>query len=548
MIKEFFSNNKKYILATTAILTIAVVVVLFVVIAFDKKDISDDFESDAPISDTVFDEDENDPQHTSTKDESGQIVDSDDLPVVEERTNGIDVSKWQGAIDWKKVKESGIEFAFIRVGYRGENGIIYEDEFARYNLQYAHENGILIGVYFFSTAISEQESVDEAEWVLDYIKGYNISYPVVYDCEGYKTNTSRMYYLTAKMRSDIALAFLSKVADAGYDTMLYGGRNDLAIPFYWDTERIAKEHKIWVAQYPDITYPEIEYPDYEGRIDAWQYTDKGSVNGIIGDVDLVVCYFKDKLKDPKNEKNDEEKVPEHLFDEYDNYKRVDEQVTAKELTNLRSGPSTNFELVGSITNGEFVKRIGIGNKGWSMLEYNGMTVYAVTSYLTTEINTEQTDDQVLDMVFEKYNDKVTAKINVNLRTLPSTEEGEIVASLENGDFIERVAKSEKGWSRLIYKGQTVYAVSSYLTTQLVVETDPAEDVTYKFTPVSDTVTAKIETNLRNMPTTEGSEVVYTLKNGEFVKRVAVNNITGWSQLEYEGMTVYALTLYLTNQE
>ena len=541
------NKTKKYLIITAAaILLIAVVVVLLLAIT-SRPDSEKEDDNSTPESTETQVETKEDPMETEDSETHGQIVDYNNIPDVSQRSNGIDVSKWQGVIDWKTVKESGIEFAFVRVGYRGENGIIYKDEYADYNMQQAHANGILTGVYFFSTALSIEEAEEEAEWVLDYVEGYNISYPIVYDCEGYRTSTSRMYYLSAEQRTDNALAFLSKISDAGYEAMHYGARNEMMIPFYWDIERIAEKYKIWVALYPEITYPEVDYPEYYGRADAWQYTDKGVVNGIDGDVDLVVCYFREELKPPKNQDVVNEIAPEPLTDGYDVYKKVNEQVTAKSLTNLREYPSTQSALVGSISNGEFVTRIGIGNKGWSMLEYNGRTVYAVTSYLTTDESYQGGPDVVLDNSFVKKSDRVTAKISVNLRSLPSTVEGEVVGTLEKGTFLERVATSDKGWSRLIYNGQQVYAVSNYLTTQLVIETDPSEDVTYLFDEVDEMVTAKIETNLRTFPSTEESEIVYTLPNGEFVKRVGINKITGWSVLEYNGQTVYAMTLYLVTE-
>lgn len=545
--KNWIEKNKKYlIIATAAILLIAVVVVLLLTLT-DRKEPNGDAD-DTPEATEQQTTVREDPMETEEPDNHGQIIDYNNIPDISERSNGIDVSKWQGVINWKEVKESGIEFAFVRVGYRGENGIIYKDEYADYNMQQAHSNGILTGVYFFSTALSIEEAEEEAEWVLDYVKGYNVSYPIVYDCEGYRDSTSRMYYLNAEQRTNIALAFLSKISEAGYDAMHYGARNEMMIPFYWDIERIAQKYKIWVAIYPEITYPEIDFPEYYGRADAWQYTDKGIVNGIDGNVDLVVCYFREELKPPKNSDVVNEVAPEPLTDGYDVYKRVNEQVTAKSLTNLREKPSTQSNLVGSISNGEFVTRIGIGNKGWSMLEYEGRTVYAVTSYLTTDTTPQDTPDVVLDNTFTGKSDRVTAKISVNLRTLPSTVEGEVVGTLEKGTFLERVAISEKGWSRLIYNGQHVYAVSNYLTTQLIIETDPSEDVTFDFDAVDETVTAKIETNLRTYPSTEESEIVYTLPHGEFVKRIGINKMTGWSKLEYNGETVYAMTLYLTTEQ
>ncbi len=556
-VSELFKRNKKYVLlATAAIFVIAVVVVLLVVFIpkrDNNQDIPDNIDetTQSVVDTTPIDGELSDPENQDFENENGNIIDTEYIQIIEGKSNGIDVSKWQGIIDWKKVKESGIQFAFVRIGYRGENGVIYKDEFAEYNLQQAHKNNVLTGVYFFSTAVNIAEAKEEAEWTLEFIKGYHISYPVVYDCEGYKNPNSRMFGLDAKMRTDNALEFLSLVSKNGYDTMLYGARNELSLPYYWDISRIQKNHRIWVAQYPEITYPDIEFPDYEGRVDAWQYTNKGIVDGINGNTDLVVCYFEEELKQPKNPEivHKEVKAPE--VDSSDKYTEVNEQVTAKEVTNLRVSPTTKSDIVVTLKNGEFVTRTGVGTKGWSRLDYNGQTVYAITSYLTTEIKQEEKEpvDEVNGIKFEETNDKVTAKIKVNLRSLPSTVSGEIVGSLESGTFLDRVAISTQGWSRLIYNGQEVYAVSNYLSNEVITQsTEPSVDEREVFSPIDEMVTAKIETNLRTKPNTNDSEIVYTLKNGEYVKRVGINNTTGWSQLEYNGVKVYAVSSYLTVQE
>ncbi len=389
----------------------------------------------------------------------------------EKRSNGIDVSKWQGKIDWKKVKESGIYFAFIRVGYRGGDGNIYEDEWATYNLQQAEANGILIGVYFFSTAISQEEALEEAQWVLDYIEGYPISYPVVYDCEGATDPESRVYSLTAEERTDNALAFLDKISEYGYETMHYGSRNDLASEECWNTNLIERYHKIWVAMYTNVRYPYKDKPTYNGRVDAWQFSDKGSVKGIDNEVDLVVCYFVREKAEPRNP---EKRPPDIQLDEV-------------------------FE--------------------------SDVIVHGVRFY--------------------NYSDKVTAKQVVNLREYPSTGDEGIVGELKNGEFLQRTGMSEQGWSRLIYNGEVVYAVSGYLLAEGEVWDESSNQIEqYYFDSINDLVTAKFETNLRNTPTTSGSDIVATLKNGDFIKRTGINLSTGWSRLEYNGQTVYAVSSYL----
>ena len=130
----------------------------------------------------------------------------------------------------------------------------------------------------------------------------------------------------------------------------------------------------------------------------------------------------------------------------------------------------------------------------------------------------------------------------------TTAEENIVGTLENGVFLERIAISDAGWSRLVYNGKEVYAVSSYLTNGVTETGDETDSGQYYFDSVNDEVTAKIETNLRTAPTTSGSTVVYTLKNGEYLTRTGINVATGWSRLDYNGETVYAISSYLVLKE
>ena len=129
-------------------------------------------------------------------------------------TIGIDVSKYQGTIDWAEVASSGVDFAMIRVGYRTQKtGVIYADTNAKYNMQQAAANGIKVGVYFFSSAVNESEAIEEAGWVADYIANYNITYPVAFDCEGFDSADSRQNGMSNDDRTNVADAFLQETAD-----------------------------------------------------------------------------------------------------------------------------------------------------------------------------------------------------------------------------------------------------------------------------------------------------------------------------------------------
>ena len=489
-----------------------------------------------------------DPENIDFATESGAEVNAEKLEIKKGVANGVDVSKWQGKIDWARVKRSGIDFAIIRIGFRGENGIIYKDDCADYNIQQADKAGLLVGVYFFSTAKTAAEAEEEAKWTANAIAGYPISYPVVYDCEGFLSENSRMYGLSKEQRSDNALAFLNYIKSAGYEGMFYAAKSELEGSLYWDTARLENAFEIWVARYPATPYPTTPTPDYGGKYAMWQYTNKGTVSGITGNADISVSYFtreKSETKSPKSRPSDASAPSAD-----DNiYTAVSDEVTAKIETNLRDGATTKSNIVGTLKNGEFLKRTATGSNGWSRLIYNGKTVYAITSYLTTDRNYKTEIISSVSDGFEPASGEVTAKEETNLRAEPNTN-GAIVATIKNGEFVTRVGVSPSGWTRLIYNGQTVYAKSSLLTTEIISrpsvssEENPVSD---GFSAASGRVTAKSETNLRTAPNVDNSEVVYTLKRGEFVELTG-KSTKGWSKLNYNGQTVYAVSSYLLTED
>lgn len=543
-------QNSKFI-SLPIIIVLAILISLSIVGCNKEPKTELESEAESSIStnidiDVAEEDDSKDPENIENiKDEDGAKVDFAEVQAKKGLQNGIDVSKWQGKIDWQKVKNAGIDFAIIRIGYRAENGQLHRDGNADYNIQQAQKVGILVGVYFFSTAINQNEAIEEAQWTVSAIKGYSISYPVVYDCEGFKNSDSRMYNLTAEQRTQNALSFLDTVKKSGYEGMFYGSKSDLTNNSAFNISEIEAKYKIWVAQYKNPPYPQSQKPDYNGSYDMWQYTNKGIVSGVEGNCDMVVSYFEKNIASPKDESTEvvtakPPKTQEELL-----YTDVSEDITAKDKVNLRSGAGTNFDVVTLLENGTVVKRTGIGKNGWSRLEYNGQTVYAITSYLTTELNSkpEPKPDIVDGNTFTPQNDSVTAKQEVNLRLSPATS-GEIAGVLKNGSVLQRTATSNKGWSRLIYEGQTVYAITSYLTTDLSYKPPVDDGIKTEFQAVNEQITAKSETNLRTLPSVTDSEVVYTLKKGEYLTRTGIST-NGWSRLEYNGQTVYAVSSYLT---
>lgn len=195
---------------------------------------------------------------------------------------GIDVSSFQGTIDWDKVKASGVDFAMIRVGYRGYgSGAIMLDDYFEANIQGATEAGINVGVYFFSQAISEEEAIEEANFVLEHIKNYDITYPVAYDMELITHDTARTDTLTGRQITDHTIAFCDTIKEAGYKTSVYANRRFLVLKL--DLSRLTA-YDTWYAAY-------VSYPDYPYDFKMWQFTDTGSVDGIEGDVDINISFI-----------------------------------------------------------------------------------------------------------------------------------------------------------------------------------------------------------------------------------------------------------------
>ena len=194
---------------------------------------------------------------------------------------GIDVSKYQGEIDWEKVAEDDVEYAFIRLGIRGyTKGEILEDENFEDNIKGARRNNIDVGIYFFSQATSVAEAEEEAQYVLDAIEPYRVAYPVVIDVEAVSNTNARTKELTKQERTQYCIAFCEKIKNAGYKPMIYGNLKSFMLLL--DLEEL-EEYDKWFAYYDEEMY----YP-YDFKI--WQYTDTGKVDGIDTDVDLNISF------------------------------------------------------------------------------------------------------------------------------------------------------------------------------------------------------------------------------------------------------------------
>lgn len=224
---------------------------------------------------------EHDYDYSNLYSENGFILYEDDTYT---SIPGIDVSSHQGMIDWKKVKEAGVQFAYIRCGYRGyETGLINKDETFDYNISQAKANGIQVGVYFFSQAVSQEEAEEEAEFTLSCMKKYDIDLPVVYDFEKPGGIFARTYTQSKDVTTENAVLFCHIMQRKGYDAMIYNSTNLFEKLF--NLEYI-QEFGTWVAHY------NTPYPTYPYTYQIWQYSDSGKIDGIDQAVDLDLMFIR----------------------------------------------------------------------------------------------------------------------------------------------------------------------------------------------------------------------------------------------------------------
>lgn len=228
-------------------------------------------EADEPVAETVTMEQ----IHISEDGEYAYIKDGNVLS-----HKGIDVSKYQKDIDWKKVAADGVEYAFIRVGCRGygAKGTLLKDEYFHRNIKGALAAGVKAGAYFFSQALTVEEAVAEAELVIGELGSYEITYPVAVDIERVEGQVARQDALTKEKRTEVCLAFCKKIAEAGFIPMIYGDSETFSELL--DAEALT-EYDFWVCE----TEGDMSFP-YEFAV--WQYSHEGKVDGITGDTSLSI--------------------------------------------------------------------------------------------------------------------------------------------------------------------------------------------------------------------------------------------------------------------
>jgi len=194
---------------------------------------------------------------------------------------GVDVSTYQGEIDWRQAAAAGVEFAMIRVGFRGylSGALALDDRFIQ-NADGAAEAGVKIGAYFFSQAVTPAEAEEEADFVVSALAGYDVTYPVVFDWENVESPDARTSGISPRELTELASAFCARIAEAGYTPAVY-----FNVPtgyFMYDLASLS-DYVFWLAEYRSV-------PTFYYSFDLWQYTDAGRVPGIDAPVDLNLCF------------------------------------------------------------------------------------------------------------------------------------------------------------------------------------------------------------------------------------------------------------------
>lgn len=196
---------------------------------------------------------------------------------------GVDVSEHQLDIDWAKVAGSGVDYAYIRLGWRGyTEGGLFEDEYYDRNMRGAIESGLMTGVYFFSQAVNVAEAIEEAEYVLERIADYPVTLPVVFDWEKVDSPEARTADITVQGRTDCAVAFCETIRRAGYTPCVYFNRN---LGYYgYDLTRLI-DYMFW------FSLPESPFPNFYYACDMWQYSFDEIVPGINGGTDMNLWFI-----------------------------------------------------------------------------------------------------------------------------------------------------------------------------------------------------------------------------------------------------------------
>ena len=195
---------------------------------------------------------------------------------------GIDLSEYQGDVDFDAMKNAGVEFVMLRIGgqYYGDEGGIYEDQAFDTNYEKAKAAGLKVGAYFFSQAINAEDAAKEAKYSLQKLNGRSLDYPIGFDWENIAEEAARTDNVTGDELTLIAESFCDTVTDAGYKAIVYSNTSQMLIMYDFET---MKDYDFWLADYR-------EFPTMYYKFDMWQYSKDGVIDGVEGTVDMNLSF------------------------------------------------------------------------------------------------------------------------------------------------------------------------------------------------------------------------------------------------------------------
>ncbi len=377
---------------------------------------------------------------------------------------GIDVSKWDGSIDWAKVKKAGVDFAIIRVAYRGYGsaGTLCEDNYAKTNVKGAVDAGIPIGIYIFSQATTSAEAKEEADYVIRLAEGYNakITLPVVMDFEYYSDggngSEGRLYNanLSKSAATTVCNAFCSEVKAKGYDPMVYANKSMLSSKL----NASSINGKIWLAHYTKAT-------DYSGDYEYWQYSSSGSVSGINAKVDMNYRYVKNGSTTTTSSAStsSSSSSSSKTYTKYKTTTRV----------NYRTGAGTSYKVAGTLSSGKEIEVEDGYSKSangytWKRFKMNGTNYYIASKYITKATSTSSSSSSISSSSSSSAKTYNTYKTTtrVNYRSGAGTSKS-IKGTLKKNTSIQvekGYSKKANGytWYRFKKSGKNYYIASKYV--------------------------------------------------------------------------------------
>ena len=430
---------------------------------------------------------------------------------------GIDVSKWNGDIDWKSVKDAGADYVIIRAGF----GSSTVDEKFYQNIKGARDAGLKIGIYWFSYATSVEKAKAEAQKCIEVISEFkeNITYPVFFDYE----YASRDYAekqgvtVTKELATEMANTFINTIKSAGYPTGLYTNK-DFGNKYF--SEDIINSNNLWVAQYANKN-------TYGRAYDMWQYTEKGKIAGVSGDVDLnYTCLIPEGVNINNDDITDGNENNDNVNDDTTGGNENNDNVNDDTTSGNENNDNANDDTTGGNENNDNVNDDTTGgNENNDNVNDDTTGENENNDNVNDDTNTENNPSTVIE--------KGVTTENLNLRVKASTS-SKIITTIPKGQTIEIVEKLNSGWYKVNYNGKTGYVSSSYVSINGSTENKPSI-VTEK-----GVTTANL--NLRVKASTS-SKIITTIPKGKTIEIVEKLN-SGWYKVNYNGKTGYVSSKYV----